>query len=187
MKRKRLSHDSWKCILSKDMHIAQVSTEFFTGHMAFMEVKDITGTQTWEFRGENIVVCDKGMKWLSILPQNDFYCITAMMDEKDTVILWYIDMIATQGVDADGVPWFDDLYLDLVVYADGTAVVDDMDELEAALAGGDITHKQFELALETCERLKAGVAKDVESLMEYTQKVYDMVKCCGIMYRSIQK
>ena len=81
MKRKRLSHDSWKCILSKDMHIAQVSTEFFTGHMAFMEVKDITGTQTWEFRGENIVVCDKGMKWLSILPQNDFYCITAMKDE----------------------------------------------------------------------------------------------------------
>ena len=63
MKRKRLSHDSWKCILSKDMHIAQVSTEFFTGHMAFMEVKDITGTQTWEFRGENIVVCDKSRRF----------------------------------------------------------------------------------------------------------------------------
>ena len=40
-------------------------------------------------------------------------------------------MIAKQGIDYDGVPYFDDLYLDLVVYPDGTIVVDDMDELES--------------------------------------------------------
>ena len=50
------------------------------------------------------------------MPQNDWYCITAMMDENGVIILWYIDMIASQGIDVDGVPYFDDLYLDLVVY-----------------------------------------------------------------------
>ena len=39
-----------------------------------------------------------------------------------------------QGIDADGIPYFDDLYLDLVVYPGGTIIVDDMDELEEALA-----------------------------------------------------
>ena len=170
MKRKRLSHDSWKCILSKELHIKKVNTEIFKGHIAIMEVNNITCTQTWRFRGEDIVVCDKGMKWLSIMPQDDFYCITAMLDEKDEVILWYIDMIAAQGVDTDGVPYFDDLYLDLVIYADGTVVVDDRDELEDALASGDITQEQFELALRTCERLQAEVAGDVKRLEQFTRE-----------------
>ena len=69
-------------------------------------------------------------------------------------------------------PYFDDLYLDLVIYADGTVVVDDMDELEDALASGDITNEQFELAIGTCERLKAGMAGDVEALVQFTCECY---------------
>lgn len=176
MKRKRLSHDSWKCILAKELHIKHVDTELLKGHLVLMDVRDITGTQTWEFRGENIVVCDKGMQWLSILPEDDFYGITAMMDEKGTVILWYIDMIAGQGVDTDGIPWFDDLYLDLVIYADGTVVVDDRDELEEALVSGDISRKQYELALETCERLQAGMVGDMDELQQFTRECLKMIQ-----------
>lgn len=54
----------------------------------------------WRFNGEDIVVCDDGLKWLSILPQNDFYCITAMMNANDDILVWYIDMIVEQGIDA---------------------------------------------------------------------------------------
>lgn len=43
----------------------------------------------------------------------------------------------------DGAPYFDDLYLDLVVYPDGTVIVDDMDELEEALLEKGITQEQF--------------------------------------------
>ena len=42
-------------------------------------------------------------------------------------------MIDTQGYDDDGVPYFYDLYLDLIVYPDGNIVTDDMDELQGAL------------------------------------------------------
>ena len=70
-----------------------------------------------------------------------------MMDENGKVLLWYIDMTAKQGIDVDGVPYFDDLYLDLVVYPDGTIIVDDMDELEEALSKKDITQEQFFLPL----------------------------------------
>lgn len=40
---------------------------------------------------------------MSILPQNDFYCITAMLNKKDEILLWYIDMIADKGFDKDGI------------------------------------------------------------------------------------
>ena len=86
------------------------------------------------------------------------------------MVLWYIDMIDDHGVDTEGVPWFDDLYLDLVVYADGTVVIDDRDELEEALASGDVSKKQYMQALETCERLQKGRASGVEMLTQFTRK-----------------
>ena len=107
---------------------------------------------------------------------NDWYCITAMMDESKKIILWYIDMIAKQGFDVDGIPYFDDLYLDLVVYPDGTIVVDDMDELEEALSKHDITQEQFDLAIATCNRLKKGILSNISSLIKYTRECYEIVK-----------
>jgi predicted RNA-binding protein associated with RNAse of E/G family len=169
VKRKRLS-DTWDCILAKEMQIKEVHTEFFDGYTVFLDMKKVTGPQYWQLRGQDIMVCDTGMKWLSMLPKDDFYCITAMMDQQDNMVLWYIDMIDDHGVDAEGVPWFDDLYLDLVVYADGTIVIDDRDELEDALTSGDVSKEQYMQALETCERLQVGRASGVEKLTEFTRK-----------------
>ena len=82
-----------------------------------------------------------------------------MMNPENEVLVWYIDMIAGQGKDTDGVVYIDDLYLDLVVYPDGTVLEDDMDELEEALRNGDISQELFDLAIETCGRLKNGLLR----------------------------
>lgn len=91
MKKSRLSYDEWKCIISKDIFGKTVNSELLNGYIGFIDIKGVSEIQTWKFNGEDIVVCDKGRKWLSILPQNDWYCITAMMDEDEKVLLWYID------------------------------------------------------------------------------------------------
>lgn len=179
MKRCRLSYDEWKCIISKDMKGKRIHTDFFEGYLGLIEIKEVDQIQKWHFNGEDIIVCDKGLKWLSILPQNGFYCITAMMDAKNNILLWYIDMIAAQGTDRDGIPYFDDLYLDLVIYPDGTIIVDDMDELEDALSQKDITQEQFSLAIDTCNELKNGMLCDISRFTEYTQMCYQMIKSQG--------
>ena len=176
MKRSRLSYDEWKCIISKKQYGKRVSTDFFEGYIGFIEIQEVSEVQKWNFRGEEIVVCDKGIKWLSILPQDAFYCITAMMNEKEEILLWYIDMIAEQGVDTDGIPYFYDLYLDLVVYPDGTVAVDDEDELEEALQEGDISEKQYRLAIETADSLQEWMLKSIEGFTEFTKKCLETVK-----------
>ena len=173
MKRSRLSYDEWKCILSKEMSGKTVHTDWLEGYIGLIEIKEVSKAQIWKFHGEDIVVCDRGRKWLSVLPRDDWYCMTAMMDAEGRVLVWYIDMIAAQGTDADGVPYFDDLYLDLVVYPDGTVIEDDRDELEEALAKQDITREQFELALETSRRLRQGMLSDISALTEFTEKCYE--------------
>lgn len=175
MKRSRLSYDEWKCIKSKKLKGKQVSTDFFKGYIGIVEIEEVSEKQIWKFNGEDIIVCDNGLKWLSILPQNDFYCITAMMNTNNDILLWYIDMIAEQGIDADGIPYFDDLYLDLVVYPDGTIKVDDMDELEEALSLKDITQEQFSLAISTSNKLKTGLLSNVDTFIEYTLRCKEIV------------
>jgi len=175
LKRCRLSYDEWTCIKSKKLKGEQINTDFFEGYVGILEIDEVSQDQIWKFNGEDITVCDNGLKGVSILPRNDFYCITAMMNADDDILLWYIDMIAAQGIDADGVPYFDDLYLDLVVYPDGTIIVDDMDELEDALSKKDITQEQFELAINTSEKLKAGLLRDISKFIEYTLKCKEMV------------
>ena len=170
-----MSYDEWKCIKSKKLKEKHISTDFFTGYVGLLEIEEVSEKQIWKFNGEDIIVCDVGRKWLSILPENDFYCITAMLDEKDNILLWYIDMIAEQGIDADGVPYFNDLYLDLVVYPDGTIIVDDMDELEDALAIKDITQEQFNLAISTADKLKSGLLGDVDDFINYTLRCKEIL------------
>lgn len=81
MKRCRLSYDEWKCIVSKNITGKRIQEDFFQGYIGLIEINEVSGAQIWKFNGEDMVVCDKGIKWMSILPRNDFYCITAMMNE----------------------------------------------------------------------------------------------------------
>ena len=175
MKRSKLSYDEWKCIETKKLKGKQVNTDFFKGYVGILEIEKVTEKQIWRFNGEDIIVCDNGLKWISILPQNDFYCITVMMNANDDILLWYIDMVAEQGIDVDSIPYFDDLYLDLVIYPNGMIKVDDMDELEEALLRKDITEEQFNLAISTSNKLKNGLLSDIDSFIDFTLKCKEIV------------
>lgn len=168
MKRSRLSYDEWKCILSKEHNIKYINTESFKGYIGQIDILDVTSPQIWKFKGDDIVVCQKGYKWISILPSDEYYSITAMMNGENKILLWYIDMIAGQGIDIDYIPYFDDLYLDLIVYPDGSVFEDDRDELEEALSDGNITFEQYELANYTCNKLKDGLLADIETFVTFT-------------------
>lgn len=172
MKRSSLTYYEWSCITDKIILGKYMDNEILNGYIGILMMNQVTEPQIWTFHGENIVVCDKGLKWLSILPKDDFYCITAMLDENNEILLWYIDMIDSQGVDHNEIPYFDDLYLDLVVFPNGLIIEDDRDELEEALLKGDISREQFELANTTAQNLKQGLLSDITKFKEYTNQCY---------------
>lgn len=164
MKRKRLVYDDWTVITSKRYKQMNIDKEFFKGIIALLRIDEVSTPQVWEFNGEEIVVCDTGMKWLQMIPYNDTYVITAMINTKNEIELWYIDMIADYGVDSDNITYFYDLYLDLVVYPNGTIKIDDMDELLKALDQKIITPDLYKLAIETSQKLQIGILTDVPQL-----------------------
>ena len=162
-----LTYDEWKCILSKTQKIHNFDNELIKGFVSLIEIEKVTEPQIWRIDEKNIPVCMEGYKWLTILPREEKYCITTMMNDKSEIILWYIDIIADQGIDGDGAPYYDDLYLDLIVYPNGIVIEDDRDELEQAWKDKDISTEQLELANETCDELKSKL-QDIDSFIAYT-------------------
>ncbi|MCR5848048.1 MAG: DUF402 domain-containing protein [Lachnospiraceae bacterium] len=175
MKKYRLTYDEWKCIKKKDQRIRFVSTDRFCGYIGVLEIKEVTEPQIWNYNGKDRIVCDKGIKWISILPKDKYYCITAMLDSNDEVIVWYIDVTADQGVE-DDIPYFRDLYLDLIVYPDGTIITDDMDELEDALKKGVISKQLFQMAIDTKEELENTLFAEISLFERYTKELIEEEK-----------
>ena len=169
MKRKRFDREGWLGILRKHykqviIDNAEVNFYGIAGVLYFDEVSRAT------FWGKRKVI-DVKMKWLHIMPYNENYLITAMIDEENNVVLWYIDIIAGHGYADDGVAWFDDLYLDLVLYPNGKYKIQDMDELKEALAIKDITKSQYDTALGAMSELRHSVTRDVAAFTAYCMDV----------------
>lgn len=172
----RLTYDEWKCILSKKRAGKKIATDDFKGYVGLLDIYNVSEPQIWKYNGEELVVCNNDYQWLTIMPENDYYCITAMMNDKKEIQVCYIDIIHEQGYDEDGVPYFYDLYLDLVVYPDGTVIEDDMDELQSALENGDITQHQFDKAITTSNKLKSELLSDINVFKDYIYKWHSAVK-----------
>lgn len=172
MYRCRLTYDEWKCITDKKRIGKMLNTEEFIGYVGILSINEVSEPQIWKYNGEDLIVCNNNYQWLTIMPQNDYYCMTVMMNEKQEMQVCYIDMIDEQGYDEDGVPYFYDLYLDLVVYPDGTVIEDDMDELQDALQKEDITQHQYEQALATSDKLKNGLLNDIDVFKSFIKKMY---------------
>lgn len=49
-----------------------------------------------------------------------------------------------------------------------------MDELEEALRSGDISKELFDLAIDTCNKLKTELLSDIEEFKEFTRKCYEL-------------
>ena len=173
MKRKSLSYDAWTCILSQELRVCRV-TNPFAGHVSLLRIHEVTEPQVWHWQGQSLTVCDRGMSWLSMMPERGCLCITAQLNADGSVVLWYIDMIDAQGVDQRGLPWFDDLYLDLIVHPNGSMAVDDRDELDAALSAGIITAQQHQAALDTFAMLQKGLESGIDALQAFTRTCYQL-------------
>lgn len=171
----RLTYDEWKCITSKNRIGKQVDMPQIKGYIGLLTINSVLEKQIWKYNNKDVVVCDNGYHWLTIMPYDEFYCITVMMDSSYDMKVCYIDMIDAQGYDDDSVPYFYDLYLDLVVYPNGDIITDDMDELQEALETGEITQLQYSRAVTTSQKLQYGLLSDIGKFKDYIKEMLDIL------------
>jgi len=130
-----------------------VNTKEFKGYVGLVEVKHTT--EEWNVPredGKQVCILKSGYKWLEFYPDDEKYAITAICDENNKLVEWYFDMVKSFGIE-DGMPYMNDLYLDLVITPEGKIYVLDEDELLEAVEKKDITQSDYQLAHKTLDML----------------------------------
>lgn len=99
-----------------------------------------------KYNANPLCIVDDGYKWVQHFPEHASYVLTSVYDEKDRIVQWYIDICKTQGITETGIPWYDDLYLDIVMLPSGGIYLLDQDELEEAYQQGIVSKEDYEQA-----------------------------------------
>jgi predicted RNA-binding protein associated with RNAse of E/G family len=158
MKRTLASRPDWPRVTRRSFAVTHLETPEFSGAVTLLRIDAVREPLVVGGDGDPICIADAGYTWLQHFPVGAHHTVVTMANERGAVAQWYIDICLQTGEDAQGVPWLDDLYLDVVVYPSMRLVLLDEDELLAARAAGDVTDAMVTLAYEEARRVMALVA-----------------------------
>ena len=92
-----------------------------------------------------------------------------MYNEKNEIIEWYFDISRKIGKE-NGIPYEDDLYLDVLVVPNGEIKLLDEDELETARKRLEINENEYKMAYKEANNLMEKLKNNKEKLKKFTDK-----------------
>jgi predicted RNA-binding protein associated with RNAse of E/G family len=146
MKRTFADRPSWTRIIEKRFRLTYIEEKDFKGYVSIIYIDKVSEPLIIEAAGENLCLVNDGFIWIQHFPKDCNYALTTMFNEKYEVVQWYFDICNGNKINSLGIPYYDDLYLDVVLLPTGQILLLDEDELEQALNDNDITKEQYELS-----------------------------------------
>ena len=158
MKRKIADLSDWNQKLQVTYRQMFVEEEDFKGYVTRVQFDDVQDPIWYQPAAHHrYLLVDDQYVWLQYFPSNANYAVTTVIDPQGALVHHYVDIHAGSGVTADGVPYFDDLFLDLVILPSGERFVLDVEELEEAKEQAVITSMQWKLAYKTLQDLQQAI------------------------------
>ncbi len=171
MKRKYANRPNWKRVLSRRMMGDELSIKSFKGYAMLICIDEVRDDLWVDLCGNNTRVAGDGYCWLTLFPAGESYVVTAMFDEQQNIVQWYIDICSEIGFDKDGIPWYDDLYLDIIIDAHKNHCLIDQEDLERALRQRVIRKQDFDFAYREANRVIKLIEEDQLELLELSKQI----------------
>ena len=173
MNKMRLTRDRKWFFQYFPYHQMHIDNELFKGWVSLNYLTD-GEIRYWEYeKSGKVPVCGKGMTWLTLIPDDRKRCIGAYITPDRRVSVWYVDVIEETGMDEDGIVYYLDKYLDVILTPQGDVIVQDRDELDAAYVSGELSDFQYEEALKEGELIISELAADIKKTEEFCLAVLE--------------
>lgn len=173
---KRADRPGWPRLRARRFICQRIANGEVNGYATLLQMIEVAEPLWVPHHDQRVCIADAGYAWLQLFPEGANYTHTTMFDADGQPVQEYIDLVAEQGVGEDGIPWYDDLYLDIAWIPEGTPILLDQEELEAAHAIGAVTDEQYEMARGETARLLVAVALGDYTLPEVTRACYPALK-----------
>ncbi len=165
MKIRSADRADWQRILAKRFVVKRLDSPDYHGYVTLLHIDDVTEPLYATFGQQQVCIVDRGYDWVQHFPDGARYALLSAFDERGELVQWYIDIIGRMGLDEHGVPWWEDLYLDIVVSPEGETLLLDVDELDEALHQGAVTHSEYDFAWRDASTLLTALEEDLFPLL----------------------
>ena len=162
IKHKRASYRGWHRVMDDEEQVIHVPQGTLVDYRAVTVVKPLRVPVCGELR----TILDSGFRWVHYAPRGAGHALTVHLDPAGVPQQLYVDIGIGAGLDPDGVPFLEDLYLDVTALCEvepagnwhvtATEIID-QNELEGALAAGHVTQAQYDLAWAEAHAVQAAL------------------------------
>lgn len=154
MKRKYADRRGWRRIIGSHMTRKSFMWPSFHGEAVLLNFDEVKAPLSVIYGGIRTKTVDQSFSWLQLFPACPaHFVLTAMFNAEKQLVQCYFDVTYQEGRDPDGVLWFDDLYLDIILFPGHDLYLVDEDELTEALDTGIITPEMYDRAWRTARNL----------------------------------
>lgn len=159
---KSAGRKNWPRVTSGEEHLHHVPDGVIVDYLAHEVIRPLDVG----FRGRTLRILDSGFRWVHYAPVSEHHALTVQLNAEGVPVQLYVDICDGHGLDEEGVPYTNDLYLDVIavcdVLPDGSWQVTeteiiDVNELEEALQAGKVTPEQFDLAWLEARKVQAAL------------------------------
>lgn len=177
MNRRDMRRSDWHRILRREYVSRDCRMHGLRGKESLLVIREVTGPLVVHDAGEDVLIAEKDYAWVQIALEGLPFWLSAMYDDQGRLIQIYFDITAGNRFDDPENPTFEDMYLDIVVNSRGELYVMDQDELDEALAAGEITREAHDKAEAACRQLYTYLEEHRE----------DVAALCSRAYRELWK
>lgn len=153
MKRKILNVTHWDFLDSYSYRCIHIDG-LFSGYISLIKIEKVKQKITVDYEQSEKVLLDDGYKGLIFLPDEANWCVSVIYNTSNEVVEWYFDITKVNSINEQGIPFYDDLYLDIAVSPNFKVVILDEDELKEALDSKEVTQSDYEMAYNTCNNIE---------------------------------
>lgn len=165
MKIRSADRADWQRVLARRFAVKRIDSPDYHGYVSLLRIDAMTEPLYALFGQQRVRIADRGYDWVQHFPDGARYALLSAFDERGELVQWYIDVIGQLGLDERGIPWWEDLYLDIVISPTGEALLVDVDELDEALRQGKVTDMQYDCAWREASTLLTALEADLFPLL----------------------
>lgn len=152
-KRVKAHRPGWSRMLVRRFFLQPLMDEGLKGYISLLLMERVSTPLIRWINGEKTILADDGYSWLQYYLDGQDFSAVATFNAGNRLVQWYIDVISNNGVTEEGLPWYDDLYLDVVATPEGWVEIIDGEDLDLALMNGAIDQSLHDQAWNTARRL----------------------------------
>ncbi len=156
-----------KCVIDGNYIIKNFETDTFKGDIALIKFNKMN--KPYVVENINLCMANDNYKWLEFYDYSKKYRLTAMYNDKNEIVEWYFDIARKVGKE-NGLPYEDDLYLDVVVTSSGEIILLDEDELKSAYDRLEVNQDDYDIAYKEAYDLMKKLEGNKDRLKQFTDK-----------------